>query len=183
MAKKKTVKKSAAKKSTTKKKTKKKSTKKAAPSASTASPVGGKIAERRFELVEGSAAKFWTIQLDDDRVITKHGRLGSSGQSTEKHYDDDAKVLKAYDKLVQQKTGKGYYEIKAPTEKSAAELKRERKDHQPFLKAILNDPDDVAAYAIYGDWLSERGDPRGELMALHGIDAAAVVKATLSMMG
>jgi uncharacterized protein (TIGR02996 family) len=31
--------------------------------------------------------------------------------------------------------------------------------------AIVRDPDDLTNYAVYGDWLSERGDPRGELIA------------------
>ncbi|HLL25915.1 MAG TPA: TIGR02996 domain-containing protein [Kofleriaceae bacterium] len=31
--------------------------------------------------------------------------------------------------------------------------------------AILRDPDDLAAYAVYGDYLAEQGDPRGELIA------------------
>jgi uncharacterized protein (TIGR02996 family) len=32
--------------------------------------------------------------------------------------------------------------------------------------AIDDDPDDARAYAVYGDWLQEQGDPRGELIAL-----------------
>ncbi|HET9627318.1 MAG TPA: TIGR02996 domain-containing protein [Kofleriaceae bacterium] len=32
--------------------------------------------------------------------------------------------------------------------------------------AILADPDDPAPYAVYADWLLERGDPRGELISL-----------------
>jgi uncharacterized protein (TIGR02996 family) len=32
--------------------------------------------------------------------------------------------------------------------------------------AIEAAPDDAQAYAVYGDWLSQRGDPRGELIAL-----------------
>jgi len=31
---------------------------------------------------------------------------------------------------------------------------------------ILANPDDRDAYAVYGDWLSERNDPRGELIAV-----------------
>jgi uncharacterized protein (TIGR02996 family) len=31
---------------------------------------------------------------------------------------------------------------------------------------ILTNPDDRDAYAVYGDWLSERNDPRGELIAV-----------------
>ncbi len=37
----------------------------------------------------------------------------------------------------------------------------------PELEArILSNPDDLSAYLVYGDWLSERGDPRGELIAV-----------------
>lgn len=39
--------------------------------------------------------------------------------------------------------------------------------HNPDLEArILSDLDDVAAYGVYGDWLTEQGDPRGELVAV-----------------
>jgi uncharacterized protein (TIGR02996 family) len=31
---------------------------------------------------------------------------------------------------------------------------------------VLADPDDVDAYLVYGDWLTERGDPRGELIVV-----------------
>ena len=42
--------------------------------------------------------------------------------------------------------------------------------HVPVLKealeaAIIRDPDDLDAFAVYGDWLAEQGDPRGELVA------------------
>ena len=37
----------------------------------------------------------------------------------------------------------------------------------PELEAqILANPDDPSAYLVYGDWLSEQGDPRGELIAV-----------------
>src|SRR5438093_1334944 len=31
-------------------------------------------------------------------------------------------------------------------------------------RAILDDPDDLASYAAYADWLAEQGAPRGEFM-------------------
>jgi len=38
---------------------------------------------------------------------------------------------------------------------------------EPTLEAaILADPYDAAAYAVYGDWLQKQGEPRGELIAL-----------------
>src|SRR5438128_1191687 len=37
----------------------------------------------------------------------------------------------------------------------------------PALEAVIdNDPNDVEAYYVYGDWLQAEGDPRGELVAL-----------------
>lgn len=33
-----------------------------------------------------------------------------------------------------------------------------------FERAILENPDDVAGYAAYADWLQEQGDPRGEFI-------------------
>jgi uncharacterized protein (TIGR02996 family) len=37
----------------------------------------------------------------------------------------------------------------------------------PELEArILTNPDDLEVYLVYSDWLSERGDPRGELIAV-----------------
>jgi len=37
---------------------------------------------------------------------------------------------------------------------------------EELLARILEHPGDVEARAVYGDWLAERGDPRGELIAL-----------------
>jgi uncharacterized protein (TIGR02996 family) len=35
-----------------------------------------------------------------------------------------------------------------------------------LVAAIERDPYDARSYAVYGDWLQQRGDPRGELIAL-----------------
>lgn len=39
-------------------------------------------------------------------------------------------------------------------------------DQFQFEKAILERPNDPAAYAVYGDWLQAQGDPRGELVSV-----------------
>lgn len=39
-------------------------------------------------------------------------------------------------------------------------------EHEPFLTAIDQHPDQFEAYGVYSDWLSEQGDPRGEFMRL-----------------
>jgi uncharacterized protein (TIGR02996 family) len=50
----------------------------------------------------------------------------------------------------------------------AAELAGGPRDNRldTLLASVLDDPDDAAARAVYGDALSEAGDPRGELIAL-----------------
>ena len=79
-----------------------------APAKTTAAPAKGKA--RRFELVEGSSSKFWEISLDGSSFTTRFGRIGASGQSSTKSFDSADKARKEYDKLVAEKTRKGYTE-------------------------------------------------------------------------
>jgi len=39
-------------------------------------------------------------------------------------------------------------------------------DHDAFLQAILENPDDDAPRLMYADWLTEHGDPRGEFIRI-----------------
>jgi predicted DNA-binding WGR domain protein len=43
-------------------------------------------------------------------MYTHYGRIGSAGQTTVKNYPDEAAARAAADKLVREKTGKGYVE-------------------------------------------------------------------------
>lgn len=66
--------------------------------------------ERNFEFVEGSSSKFWKVRLDGCDVTTRWGRLGTDGQSKTKTFKDEAAAKKEYDKLIEEKTEKGYEE-------------------------------------------------------------------------
>jgi predicted DNA-binding WGR domain protein len=68
---------------------------------------GGK---RMFEFSEGASNKFWEIWIDGNEVYTRYGRIGSNGQTTVKDQGSPAGAKKLYDKLVAEKTGKGYEE-------------------------------------------------------------------------
>ena len=35
---------------------------------------------------------------------------------------------------------------------------------EAFEQAILDNPNDLASYSAYSDWLQEQGDPRGEFI-------------------
>ena len=63
---------------------------------------------RRFELVEGKSSKFWEIELNGDSFDVRWGRIGTNGQSQTKSFANTAKAQAEHDKLVAEKTGKGY---------------------------------------------------------------------------
>lgn len=66
--------------------------------------------KRYFECVEDGAAKFWEVWMDAAGVTTRWGKIGTDGQTKTKPFPDAAKAQKEYDKLVAEKTGKGYAE-------------------------------------------------------------------------
>jgi len=74
---------------------------------------GGKSSPRRFEFSEGTSNKFWEIKLQGNAVITRYGKIGTSGQQTIKEMGTADKANKEYDKLVAEKTKKGYEETSA----------------------------------------------------------------------
>ena len=80
---------------------------------------------RRFELVDGSSNKFWEVTVEGSAVVTRYGKIGASGQMTTKDEGSPDKAQKLYEKLVREKTGKGYVEVKSgkvssPDPKSSA---------------------------------------------------------------
>lgn len=67
--------------------------------------------KKYFELIEDNSAKFWEITLDDTKVLTRYGRIGANGQSTEKNEETTEKANVLCLKLIAEKTKKGYKEI------------------------------------------------------------------------
>jgi DNA ligase 1 len=67
-------------------------------------------AMRHFEFVGGNSAKFWEIEISGTDVNVRYGRLGTTGQTSEKSFPDQAAAQKHADKLIQEKLDKGYVE-------------------------------------------------------------------------
>jgi predicted DNA-binding WGR domain protein len=63
---------------------------------------------RRFELVEGTSAKFWEISPAEGGFSVRFGRLGTEGQRQLKQVADPAAEIH---KLIQEKLKKGYREV------------------------------------------------------------------------
>lgn len=120
---------------------------------------------RRFEFSDGKSNKFWEIDLEGDSFTVRYGRIGTEGQSSTKTYASAQEATKQADKLIAAKTKKGYQEVEASAPAPA-------KSGNPELEqAIHDDPNDLDAWAVYGDWLQENDDPRGELVSLEVLAA------------
>lgn len=66
--------------------------------------------KRRFEFVQGTSNKFWEIDVQGSSVTVRFGRNGTNGQASVKNFQDIAAAQKHVEKLIAEKTGKGYVE-------------------------------------------------------------------------
>lgn len=89
-------------------KAKKKAAKKAGARAEkqTATETGA----RYFEFVAGKSSKFWEVSINGCAVTVRYGRIGSNGATKTKEFSDEEAAQKHADKLIGEKTGKGYAE-------------------------------------------------------------------------
>src|SRR5262245_35350344 len=62
----------------------------------------------RYEYSKGSSNKFWEIELAKSAVTTTYGRIGAKGQKTTKTCKSADAAKQLHDKLVAEKTKKGY---------------------------------------------------------------------------
>lgn len=69
---------------------------------------------RRFEFVEGTSKKFWEVSSAGADVTVRFGRIGTDGQTQVKAQASAAAATAAVEKLIREKTGKGYQEVGAP---------------------------------------------------------------------
>lgn len=67
---------------------------------------------RRFELVAGTSNKFWEVSIDGSDVLVRFGRNGTNGQSSKKSFASNVLAEQHAAKLIREKTGKGYAEVK-----------------------------------------------------------------------
>lgn len=82
----------------------------AVPTRSSSSPTESNTMTRHFEYIEGSSAKFWDISRQDSAVTVRFGRIGTQGQSQTKTFGDADAATRHVEKLIAEKTKKGYVE-------------------------------------------------------------------------
>jgi uncharacterized protein (TIGR02996 family) len=112
---------------------------------------------RTFIYGDERSHKFWSIELKGTSFVVTWGKVGTSGQSQTKSFPDESKAKKEHDKLIAEKTSKGY--IETTTTAPASSLR------EALESAIRENPGDRAAHMAYADWLSEQSDPADVTLA------------------
>ena len=78
--------------------------------ADSATATSSTAAKRYFEFVDGKSEKFWEISQSGCDVNVRYGRIGASGQTQTKTFADETAAKRHAEKLIAEKTGKGYVE-------------------------------------------------------------------------
>lgn len=93
--------------------------------------------KQRFELKDDTSAKFWEIEIVGKKQTVCFGRIGSSGQTRTKTFDSSTEAIESCDKLIRQKTSKGY---RKKTKRNAATTSRKKsnKKTKPAKSSVLD---------------------------------------------
>jgi len=70
---------------------------------------------RLFEFVDDSSSKFWEVTLNGSEFTVRFGKIGTNGQSKTKNAGSPEKAKSEMEKLIREKTGKGYKEVGGAT--------------------------------------------------------------------
>lgn len=110
---------------------------------------------RTFQFSDAKSHKFWSIEVTGTSFTVTYGKVGTAGQTSTKSFATAEKTQAEADKLIKEKSGKGYVEMTAKAPAS---------DEEAIERAVIANPHDLAARSAYADFLTEKGDPRGEFI-------------------
>ena len=66
---------------------------------------------RRFEFNDSTSNKFWEVDVKGETLNVTFGKIGTKGQSKPKDFATPEKASAEMEKLIKEKTGKGYVEV------------------------------------------------------------------------
>jgi predicted DNA-binding WGR domain protein len=124
---------------------------------------------QRFELSDGTASKFWEIEVHGHLLTVRFGRIGTEGQLQTKAFLSDTDAHAEFEKLIVQKTRKGYLEVDAVT---ASDLSKQERSESLFWTLIGE-----SNHGAYGDVDSQIENLEVKLKQL--IDANLIIFADL----
>lgn len=100
--------------------------------------------KRYFEFSDSKSYKFWQIEVAEATCTVKYGKIGTEGQEKVSTFDSAEKAQKEADKLVAEKTRKGYVEKESASEKKTSRRIAVDYDEAEEGKTLL---DKVIAFA------------------------------------
>jgi len=74
---------------------------------------------RRFEFSDSTSNKFWEVDVKGKTLNVTFGKIGTKGQSKPKDFATPEKANAEMEKLIKEKTGKGYVEVGGKAVKAA----------------------------------------------------------------
>ena len=129
--------------------------------------------KRRFELTEGTSSKFWEVAQTGAVVVVTFGRIGTAGQTKEKTLESVDLAEKEIDKLVREKTAKGYAEVG----RSGAAAKASPPAARPTeATPVPSGPPGRFAFLASDDELFERGWPHLRILTEESVPAKTAVR-------
>jgi predicted DNA-binding WGR domain protein len=102
---------------------------------------------RRFELSEGTSNKFWEVDCEGVSLTVRFGRIGANGQVQTKTFASAAKAASERDKLIAEKTKKGYVEKTVAAKADAAKADAAKVDAAKVDAAKVDAANDSVANA------------------------------------
>jgi predicted DNA-binding WGR domain protein len=69
------------------------------------------MSRREFRYREGGAQKFWAIAVEGKQYTVQFGKVGARGQTQTRQFASADEARRAADKLIAEKTRKGYAEV------------------------------------------------------------------------
>lgn len=147
--------------------------------------------KRTFIYSDEKSGKFWTIEINGNSFTVNYGKTGTNGQAQTKDFADEAACKKAAEKLIAEKTKKGYIEQSADVSAEVSGAKQpvtglpsiirgcsvdfERNGRSAgFMAVIVNwDPydevEDPGGVLIRGDRMYYKVMPSAELAIIDGL--------------
>jgi len=83
--------------------------------------------------------KFWSIEVSEDSFTVVYGKTGTAGTSQLKTFENNEKCLKEANKLIKEKTAKGYKEAEIPaTKENVIPTKKKKASETEKIESNLN---------------------------------------------
>lgn len=76
--------------------------------------------KKTFTYTDDKSSKFWSIEVSSNSFTVNYGKTGTTGQTQTKTFDTEAQCQKEAEKLIAEKTKKGYVEEGAATTERAS---------------------------------------------------------------